>query len=100
MALCNIFTGGGFADIGVMGSFSMAWLGLAIIFFINAFARKWIGEEMGYSYSFLFGTAIGIAAYIIAITISCEPKWGLLLGIIGSLAGGFGAGMFGGEEYG
>lgn len=92
---CSIMTGAGFANVGFMGDLSMAWIGIAIIFFLNAFARKWIGEEIGYSFSFILGIVVGLIAYVILVTLTCEPKWGLLAGIIGSAVGGFGGGMFG-----
>ena len=82
-----------------LGSFSMAWLGLVLLTFIILFARKWIAEEAGYSFNWIFA-AIGTGlAYLITITITGSFKWAFLLGIIGMIIGGFGIGYFiyGGE---
>ena len=86
--MCNIMTGSGFTDLGVMGTFSMAWLGLAILFFIIAFARKWIGEGMGMQFNFITGAGLGIFTYIIIVTISCSYKFALVGGLIGAVIGG------------
>ena len=87
-------------DASVMGSCSLAWIAMVLIFFIAAFTRKWGGEEMGLDFSFLWSLVSGFLSYIILITIFGSIKWALLAGIIGVFAGGYGVGYlgFGGEE--
>lgn len=95
MNTCNIMTGSGF-DLGLLGGFSMAWIGLVFLIFIIIFARRYIGEEAGVPFNPLFAFVAGIISYGIAITFTCEPKWALLAGLIG---GGLGA-YFGGALVG
>jgi hypothetical protein len=88
-----MFTGSGF-EMSFLGSFSMAWLGLVILTFIIMFARKWLFEEGGLPFNWIFA-AIGTGlAYLITITITCSFKWALLIGLIGLIVGGFGVGYF------
>lgn len=101
--VCNLFTGVGFADLSILGAFSMAWLGLVMLFFINVFARKWLAEEFDLPYNIIGGYIGAFLPYIIAVTITCSPKWALAAGLIGWLVGSFGSGFFfpdgGGSDY-
>ena len=93
MSMCNLMTGAGF-DLGFMGGFGMAWLGMVIIIFIIFLTNKWIGEEMGIAFN-MFAAFIGaLIPYIIVVTITCEFKWALAAGIIGFIIGGFLIGQF------
>jgi hypothetical protein len=85
---CNLMTGVGF-DTGFMGGFSMAWIGVVILFFIIALTRKWIGEEMGMPFSFIGGLVVGILPYFLAIYFTCSYKIALVIGIVGAAIGGF-----------
>jgi hypothetical protein len=78
-------------DIG--GPCSMAKLGLVFLFFIIAIARKWGGEEMGVSFSFLWANVFGLGAYILVMTFTGEMRFAMIAGIAGMLAGGYGAGF-------
>lgn len=96
MNFCSIMTGNGFENAGgFLGAFSMAWLGMVILFFLIALTKKWIGEEMGIPFSALYAYTTGFLAYIIVVSITCGFKWALLVGIIGFILGGFGTGAFG-----
>ena len=97
---CNLLTAVGF-DSGFMGSYSMAWLGLVILVFIIMFARKWISEEAGLPFNWIFASIGAGLAYLITISISCSFKWAFLIGFLGLVILGFGAGYFidGGEAY-
>ena len=88
----NLFTCGGF-DTGVMGGCSIAWLTMCLIFFINAFIRKWGGEEAGLDYNFWAGLGAGCLAYAVVISIFGSIFWSLLAGIAGVLVGGYGLGF-------
>lgn len=91
--VCNIMTGVGF-ELGFLGEFGMAWLGMVILFFIIILARKWIGEEMGIGFS-MIGAIIGAyVPYLIIITMMCSYKWALGAGILGFAIGGFLLGQF------
>jgi len=86
-------TGSGF-DLGFMGSFGMAWLGMVILIFIIFFTRKWVGEEMGIGFNMISAFIGSLIPYIIIVTITCEFKWALAGGIIGFIIGGFLIGQF------
>ena len=92
-------TGSGF-DLTFLGGFSMAWIGMVLIVFVNLFGRKWIGEEFGMPFNFIGGFVGGLLPYIITITLSCSPKWSLLVGLIGWLIGSMGLGYFVPEDGG
>jgi len=96
--VCNIMTGAGF-DKSFFGGFAMAWLGVVIIFFLAAFARKWIGEEGGIAFSLLMALVVGYLVYLLSITFTCSTKWALVIGIAGAAVGGFLLGnVLGGSE--
>ena len=100
MPICNLMTGAGF-ELGFMGPFGMAWLGMVILFFIIVLARKWMGEEFGMPFNTL-GAFIGAyVPYVIAVSITCSFKWALAAGLVGFAIGGFGLGFFSedGGEY-
>jgi len=95
-----MMTGAGF-EMGFLSSFSMVWLGLVILAFIIMFARKWLAEEGGLPFNWIFaGIGTGLA-YLITTTLTCSFKWAFLLGIIAMIVCGFGVGYFigGGEDY-
>jgi len=96
MIFHNMFTGDGF-DLGFMGGLSTAWLGAVILFFIAAFCRKYLGEEMDIPFNFYIALTVGFLAYFIAVAFTGSFKWGLGLGLIGMAIGGFGAPYFMGE---
>lgn len=73
-------------------------IGVVLLFFIVALVRKWGGEEMGFEFSFLFALIFGLLTYLIVITISGSFKFALGLGLVTSLIGGYGAGIFFGGE--
>ncbi len=83
------------------GSCAKAKVCLVLLFFINAFVRKWIGEEMGIDYSFWGGLGGAMGAYIILITVTGNVLVSLVAGLIGLAAFGFLGGKIfgGGEEY-
>lgn len=97
---CNLLTAAGF-DITIGGSYGMAWLGLVILAFIIMFAKKWLAEEGGLPFSWIFASIGAGLAYLITISVSCSFKWALLLGFLGLVIAGFGVGYFvgGGEVY-
>ena len=96
--LCNIMTGSGF-DKSMFGGLSMAWLGTVVIFFLIAFARKWIGEEMGMSFNMIAACVTGYLGYLLLITFTCSFKWSLVIGILCAGVGGFLLyEMFGGSQ--
>lgn len=94
----NIMTCQGF-DTGVLGGCGMAWLGLVVVFFVNAFARKWLAEEGGMPYNFLYGLIGGFGTYLLIVSLTGAFKWALLGGLIGSFLIGIGARyVFGGDD--
>lgn len=99
MQIYNMMTGQGFST-SIGGTLSMAWLGAVILFFIIAFTRKWIGEEMDIPYDFIISAVLGFLAYFITIGFTGSFKWAELAGIVFAAAGGFGAPYFmgGGSE--
>jgi hypothetical protein len=95
----NILNCAGWETTGFMtfGPCMKARLGLVFLFFIIALIRKWGGEEMGIGFSFLFALILGIVPYLIIITIFGSMKLAFLIGIVGSLIGGYLMGGFVGE---
>jgi hypothetical protein len=83
-----MMTGAGF-DMGFMGEFGMAWLGLVLLFFIIVFARKWIGEEMGIGFNTIAAFIGAYVPYLIVVSAFCSYKWAFAAGIIGFAVGGF-----------
>lgn len=95
----NIMTGAGFGR-EVLGGLSMAWLGMAVLFFIVIFSNKWLGELSDFNQVWAFLLAYG--TYLIIITLSGHTMWALMGGIIGAMIGGFLMGYFmpsGGDYY-
>jgi len=97
----NILTCGGWDVTGFLtfGSCMQSRIGLVVLFFLVAVIRKWGGEEMGISFNFLFSLIFSIIPYLIITTIFGNMKFALVIGIVGALLGGYGAGFFvGGDE--
>jgi len=96
----NLLTAEGFS-MSFGGSYSMAWLGLVILTFIIMFARKWLTEEAGLPFNWIFASAGAGLGYLITISITGAFKWAFLIGFLGMIILGFGAGYFidGGEVY-
>ena len=82
------------------GPCAQAKLGLVLLFFITAIARKWGGEEFGIDFSFAGGLIGGLFSYFIIISIIGTFNIALVVGIIGMLVGGYGGGLIfeGGED--
>jgi hypothetical protein len=91
-------TGAGF-DTSLLGAFGMAWLGMVMLFFIIALSRKWIGEEMGVSFSFVGGLIGGLLPYFLIVFFTCSYKFGLLGGLIGAAIGSLALGNIIGESF-
>ena len=101
----NVLSCRGFETVEKVGlSFgpcAQAKLGLVLLFFINAFVRKWIGEEMGVDYSFWGGLGGALGAYLVLITFTGSFLVSLIAGLIGLTAFGFlGGRIFGGGDGG
>lgn len=99
----NILSCKGFetADsIGIsFGPCAQAKIGIVLIFFINAFVRKWGGEEAGMDYSFLGGLIGGMGSYFLVISLLGSFKIAILVGLVVMALGGYlGGGLFGGGE--
>ncbi|MFI5405076.1 MAG: hypothetical protein ACHQ1D_01040 [Nitrososphaerales archaeon] len=84
----NIMTGNNFST-EIFGSYSMAWLGMVVLFFMVVFSRKWIGEAMDLPFSTIGAFVGAYLPYLIIITIWGSPKFSLLGGIIGFIVGAF-----------
>ena len=103
LGLHNIISCKGFEvaeKIGIsFGPCAKAKLGLVILFFISAFARKWLGEEAGFEYSFFWGSLGGMGVYFLVITLIGSFNISFFIGLIAMVAFGFGHGyIFGGDE--
>ena len=86
-------------DMGFMGGCGMSWLGAVMLFFLIAFTRKWIGEEMDIPCNLIGGMIGAFLPYMIIVYITCSYKWGLLGGIIGAIVGAFLLGNIIGEDF-
>lgn len=80
--MCNLMTCGGLGK-EIFSGCSMAWIGLVIIFFIIAIARKYLGEEAGVPFSFVGALLGGFGGYILIVTLTCSYKLALIGGIVG-----------------
>ena len=105
MPIHNLLSCGGWeAKVGsYVGSSGCikARIGLVLLFFIIAIVRKWGGEEIGLSFSFIFGLIGGIVPYLLIVTFTGSFKIAMIVGLLGGLAGGYLGGMLfgdGGEE--
>lgn len=83
------------------GNCAKAKLVLVVLFFINAFIRKWIGEEIGIEYSFWGGLGGSVLAYLILVGITGNIMVAFVAGVIGMAVGGFLGGQIfgGGDDY-
>lgn len=98
MNTCNIFSGAGFGT-KFMGPWSKALLGLALLFFILALAKKWLFESMDLPFNLIVGEVVGVIAYMVTANLSCSSPLALVIGLAAGAAGGyFGAGLFGGSD--
>ena len=92
--MINPITCVGFASAGLC---SMAWLTFVVLFFVCAFARKWL-PDFGIPYNGLFGFG-GLVVWFFVITLTGNVKLSFLIGLVSALALGVVGGiMFGGEE--
>jgi len=74
-------------------------IGIIILFFIIALARKWGGEELGIDFNFWLSLVLGIIPYIITISIFGNYKVAFVVGLAGAIVGGYLGGMIlGGTE--
>lgn len=101
MTLYNLMTCAGWeaTRTGWMagGTCAKSRIGLVLLFFILAIARKWGAEEWGIEFSFIGALVAGLLSYILLVTFLGSFKIALLLGIVIGLAGGYGTGFFFGE---
>jgi len=104
MQLYNVLSCKGFIEANEkitmsFGSCAKARLAIVILFFINAFVRKWFGEEMGNDYNFWMGFVGGFIGFLIPISITGNVGISFVIGLAGMLILGFGSGaIFGGDE--
>jgi len=95
----NIMSCEGFGT-ELLGGCSMAWFGMAILFFIVVFTRKGV-EMANMEFNSLGAFAGAYLPYIIIISLTGSAKFSMLGGIIGLFVGGLVLGMFmGGGESG
>ncbi len=109
MALYNLLNCKGLVEetvtsVGLnFGACMQARLILVVLFFINAFVRKWGGEEIGLDYNFWFGLVGGFLGYMIPLTILGNLKLSFLIALGAMLFCGYGLGAVfgggGGDEY-
>ena len=100
MVICHMMTSSGFIGGMMSKGFVMAWGGLLIIALVIMLAKKWLGEEemAGMEYNWFF-SILGAVIYILIVTFSCSPKWGLLIGLVSTLGLGFlGGSLAGGSS--
>ena len=92
---CSMLSGKGL-DMSFGGSFGFSWLGICLLFFIFAFGRRWVFEEllqMAFNLWIGFGTAALV--YFFTIQFMCSPRFAIVFGLIAGLIGGwFGGTLF------
>jgi len=82
--LCNPMTCGNLST-NIMSDCSMVWISFVILFFIAAFARKYLGEEAGVPFNFIGALVGGIGADVIVVVFTCSYKFGLAAGVGGMI---------------
>lgn len=93
MVTCNLMTGAGL-NMGFAGSFGMAWLGIVIMFFIFAFGKRWVFEELlQVPFNLWLGFAGGAIVYFFTVQFMCSPRFAIVFGLIAGLAAGYFGGM-------
>ncbi len=81
------------------GSCAGARLTMVGLFFLNALIRKWGGEEVGLDYNFYMGLGGAFIGWLLPLMFTGNLKLSFVVGLVGMLAGGYGAGSFlGGED--
>ena len=93
----NLLSCSGWATEGgwvASGACLKARIGIVILFFVIAIIRRWGGEEIGVDFNFMFALLFGLLPYLLVVTIFGSFKAAFVIGIIGALIGGYGAGMF------
>jgi ABC-type Co2+ transport system permease subunit len=107
MSLYNILSCNGFITESVehvglnFGPCAGARLVAVLLFFMNAFIRKWGGEEIGLEYNFWLGMIGGILGYLIPLTLTGNIKISFVVGLALMLVGGYlGGSLLGGSEDG
>lgn len=70
-------------------------IGFVLLFFIFALVRKWGGEEVGMDFSFLFSLILGLFSYGLIAILFGSFKIAFIVGLLGGLVGGYGAGFVG-----
>jgi len=105
MALFNFFTCENFqvfddaVKAGVTRSCNLYWTLDVALFFIIIYLpfilRKQCADGMlaGTNFNHILSLIVGIVATLVGITIFGEPRWALIIGLAGVLAGGFGGGL-------
>jgi hypothetical protein len=94
----NPFSCSGWAVRTIGGPCTMARIGIVLLFFIVALARKWVGREMGLPFNEIGGWGGTFALYLIVLFFTGSVKWSFVFGIIGLVVGGFLIGYFTGGE--
>ena len=101
LKIYNILSCKGFEtaeSIGIsFGPCAQVKMGFVLLFFINAFVRKWGGEEAGVNYSFWGGLIGGLGSYFILISFLGSFKIALIIGVVAMLIGGYLGGSIWGE---
>ena len=96
MTIYNLMTMENFTSPG--SNFSVAWIAswvsLLIVFYVGFILRKQTDEGFlaGTNFNVIGAIIVGLALDIVLITFTGSPAWGLLAGIGGLAAGGFGIG--------
>jgi hypothetical protein len=80
--LCNPMTCSGLGT-SLLGGCGMVWLSFVLLFFICAFARKYLGEDAGVPFSFPGALIGGFGADILVVIFTCSYKFGLAAGVGG-----------------
>ena len=88
----------------ILGGCSVAWIGVVITLFLAAVLRKQTDDGVlsGTGYNAIGAFALGVGLNILVVSLTGEARWGLLAGLVGIAAGGFGLGLITGgtgESY-
>lgn len=74
---------------GFAGGCSMSWMVAAILVFVVLISKKQIGENLGVTYNIITAFVGAFLPWLIVTSIFGNFKIALVVGLIGSFAGGF-----------
>lgn len=104
MELYNIMqcTGPSWETFAILGDCSFAWFSFAITLFLALVARRQCDDGFlsGTPFNLIGALVLGLGANLLVITLMGSPRFSLVAGVVGVIAGGYLGGMVLGSSEG